>query len=100
MEKSTFSPLYEPVRRKLVDMRERAGFTQRDLAAKLNRERSFVSRLELGERRLDLVEFYWLTMACGQDPAQIAAELMNELAGVEGREKRGGKARRKPRTTP
>jgi len=96
MEKSTFSPLYEPVRRKLVDMREKAGFTQRDLAAKLSRERSFVSRLELGERRLDVVELYWVSRACGEDPIKIASELMRELALIESEEKQGSR-RRRPR---
>lgn len=49
-------------------MRKGAKLTQRQLAEKLGRERSFVSRIELGERRLDAVELYWVCRACGQNP--------------------------------
>ncbi len=82
MEKSTFTHLYEHFRRKLVAMREKAGLTQRDLARRLSRERSFVSRIELGERRLDVVEFFWVLRALDQDPARAAAELMRDFARI------------------
>ena len=87
MQKSTFTPLYEHFRRKLVEMRQKAGLTQRDLARVLRREHSFVSRIEQGERRLDVVEFYWVAKACGRDPKRVAADLMREFAGIDG----GGK---------
>jgi transcriptional regulator with XRE-family HTH domain len=79
MRKSTFSPLYEAVRAELVAMREGAGLTQRELAAKLGREHSFVGRIELGERRLDLVEFFWVCRACGCDPVETADRLMRQF---------------------
>ncbi len=65
MEKSTFTPLYDLLRARLVEVRKSAGLTRRDLAARLGRERSFVARVEGGERRVDLVEFYWICRACG-----------------------------------
>jgi len=49
MQKSTFSPHYDIFKSKLVNMRKAAGLTQRQLAKKLKREHSFVSRIELGE---------------------------------------------------
>jgi hypothetical protein len=42
-----------------------------------------IGRLELGERRLDMIEFYWLCKACGANPEKTAAELMRRLAGIE-----------------
>jgi transcriptional regulator with XRE-family HTH domain len=83
MEKSTFTPLYERFRARLVAMRKKANMTQRELARRLGREHSFVSRIELGERRLDVVEFYWLCRACGFDPPKAAADLMREFARTE-----------------
>jgi transcriptional regulator with XRE-family HTH domain len=83
MRKSTFTPLYERFRECLVSMRKKAEMSQRDLAKKLGREHSFVSRVEQGERRLDVVEFYWLCRACGQNPAKTAAELMREFEQLE-----------------
>jgi transcriptional regulator with XRE-family HTH domain len=74
--KSTFTRHYASFRRRLVELRRSAGLTQRQLAARLRRERSFVARIEQGERRLDLVEFYWICRACGADPRKEAAEIM------------------------
>jgi len=80
MEKSTFSPLYVILRERLVSMRMARGLSQRELADRLGRERSFVARVELGERRLDVVEFYWYCKACGRDAARVAKGLMKEFS--------------------
>ena len=79
MQKSTFSPHYDIFKTKLVTMRKAAGLTQRQLAKRLKREHSFVSRIELGERRLDVVEFYWVCRACDQDPKSIYDELLEVI---------------------
>lgn len=83
MEKSIFTPFYDVFRQKLIEMRLSAKLTQRQLAAKLSRERSFVSRIELGERRLDFVEFYWVCQACGFAPDTVATDLMRRFAKIE-----------------
>jgi transcriptional regulator with XRE-family HTH domain len=67
----------------MVSVRERAHLTQRHLAQKLRRERSLVGRLELGERRLDVVEFYWVCKACNVDPEKEARALMRHLKGAD-----------------
>ena len=79
MQKSTFTPLYAAFRKKLVAMRKAAGLTQRELAKRLKREHSFVARIEQGERRLDVVEFYWLCRACGASPDKTMTEVMREI---------------------
>ena len=58
MNKTIYSRQSECVRKTLIALRTEAGFTQRQLAGKLERERSLIGRLELGERRLDMVEFF------------------------------------------
>ena len=75
MKKSTHTPEYECVLKKLVEMRKTAGLTNRQMAAKLGRENSFVWRIEHGERRLDVVEFFWVCEALGQDAKTVYAEL-------------------------
>ena len=70
MEKSVHSREYAHVLASLVKMRKRAGLTQRQLAAKLDREQSFVWRIEVGERRIDLVEFHWVCNAMGADAGE------------------------------
>jgi len=79
MRKSIHSPEYQQVLALLVAMRQKAGLTQRDLAKQLGREHSFVWRIETGERRLDLIEFYWICQALGQDAPHLYAELIKKI---------------------
>ncbi len=83
MEKSTFTPLYDRLRAKLVEMRKAAGMNQRQLAEKLGRERSFIARVEVGERRVDLVEFFWICRVCGESPEKAARGLLREFARID-----------------
>ena len=85
MNKTIHSRQSESVRQKIVALRTKAGLTQRELAVKLGRERSFIARLELGERRLDVVEFFWLCRACSADPVKESANLMRQLDMPEAR---------------
>lgn len=41
----------------LVAARKRQGLSQQEVASRLGRHQQFVSRYEIGERRLDVVEF-------------------------------------------
>ncbi len=79
MNKTIYSRQSECVRKMIVALRTNAGLTQRQLAEKLQRERSFIGRLELGERRLDMIEFFWLCRACEADPVKEAGALMRQL---------------------
>ena len=83
MIKTIHSRQGEHVRDTLVKLRENAGLTQRQLARKLRREHSLISRLELGERRVDVVEFFWICQACGADPARTASSLMRQFARIQ-----------------
>lgn len=40
----------------MAEIREERNLTQRDLAAKVNLPRSYVSKLETAERRLDILD--------------------------------------------
>jgi len=75
MQKSVHTKEYKALRAELRAIRERAGLTQRDLAAKLKVPHSWVAKVEAGERRIDVVEFGWLVTACGQEPADVFARL-------------------------
>ena len=48
---------YEKFRRLLIEARQKSGQTQTEVAARLGVSQSFVSKYELGERRLDVIEF-------------------------------------------
>ncbi|WP_246197439.1 helix-turn-helix domain-containing protein [Pseudoxanthomonas sacheonensis] len=55
----------------MVQARKDAGLTQQQLADKLGRPQSFVSKTENGERRIDVVEFLELCRLVGADPHNV-----------------------------
>ena len=57
--------------------------TQRDLAEALGREHGMVARIELGERRVDMIEAFDLFKTLGVDPAQEALVVLNKFKKVE-----------------
>jgi transcriptional regulator with XRE-family HTH domain len=59
------------LRELLINARTRAGLTQSELAAKLDRPQSFVSKYERGERRLDVIEFGEVVRAIGRNPIAL-----------------------------
>ena len=59
----------------LVQAREAAGLTQAEVAARLRRHQPFISNIESGERRLDLIELLDLTAVVGLDLHQVVDEL-------------------------
>ena len=55
--KSTFhSAAYRRFTRKLQEARSEARLTQRQVAAKLRQQPSFVAKIERGDRRVDFIE--------------------------------------------
>ena len=58
---------YRELIERLVVARKAAGMSQASLAAKLGKPQQFVSRYELGERRLDIIEFIDVAHAVGVD---------------------------------
>jgi transcriptional regulator with XRE-family HTH domain len=55
----------------LVEARKATGATQVELAKRLNRPQSYVSKFENGDRRIDLVEFIEICVALDTDPLPI-----------------------------
>jgi transcriptional regulator with XRE-family HTH domain len=55
----------------LVEIREKAGVSQRELARRLDRAHSYVGRIETGDRRLDLPEFIEWCELLGADPVEV-----------------------------
>ena len=63
MEKSVFTPEYRALLKLLRETRQRAGVTQVELAARLNETQSYISKVERGEIRLDVIQLRTLCMA-------------------------------------
>lgn len=68
MPKSVFSEAYGIMLQNLVALRKGRGVSQVELARRLGKEQPFVSRIERGERRIDVVEFWAIAKALGVEP--------------------------------
>ena len=73
--KTLYSQRYQRLLALLVEARRASGLTQQDVANKLKRPQSFVSKYESGERRIDVVELLMLGEAIGFDVTQIVKSL-------------------------
>lgn len=78
MPRSTHSALYVRFRELLVEARKDAGLTQEELAERLRRPQSFVSKYENGERRLDLIEFLEVAGALSLEVHAFIRRLQSE----------------------
>lgn len=79
MPKSAFTDAYGEFRAMLVSARERAGLTQAELAQRLGKPQSYISKYETNVRRLDVVEFYAVARALRLDPVELFTDLVRRL---------------------
>ena len=68
--KTVFSKINDDLVKLLREGRQRAGLTQVEAAKKLGCRQTFISKIECGERRIDVVEFVVMTRAYGLDPGK------------------------------
>jgi transcriptional regulator with XRE-family HTH domain len=78
MAKAQHARRYKPLPPLLRQLREDAGFTQRQLAAKLGMTHVSVHKSETGERRVDVAEFLDWCLACGAEPEAMLRKLRRE----------------------
>ena len=83
MTKSVFTGKYEQFRLLLVAARKNARISQAQLADKLSRPQSFVSKYERGERRLDVIEFEQVAHALEIEPIRFLKKLYDRKGGTE-----------------
>lgn len=63
----------------LAEARQKSGLTQAELADKVGKDQTFISIIERGQRRVDVLEFVTLAKAMGADPARLFAEVIKRL---------------------
>ncbi|PYQ59478.1 MAG: XRE family transcriptional regulator [Acidobacteria bacterium] len=63
----------------LVRARERAGLKQSDVATRLAVPASYLSKVENGTRRLDVIELIQIAEAMDSDPAELIRVLQKAL---------------------
>ena len=75
MNQSITSPTYQRFREMLIKLRKQAGVSQVELAGNMGRPQQFVSRYELGERRIDVGEFIEISKHLGFEAGKFIDEL-------------------------
>lgn len=73
--KSIFTKDYAIFLEVLIEARKSQKITQQTVAEALKKPQSFVSKYESGERRLDVIEFFAVAKALGQDPLRLLQEM-------------------------
>ena len=73
--KSVFTRRYELFISLLISLRKSKGLSQHQLAKKLRKPQSFVSKYERGERRLDVIEFLDIMSVLEADPYEIISKI-------------------------
>ena len=85
MRKTGYDDAYRELREILINARRSAGLSQEKLAAKLGRAQTFVSKIELGERRLDLIELLVWADALSVDVGEIVHRLQKKVRRKQSR---------------
>lgn len=75
MPKSVFTRRYKIFREELESARLEAELSQEQLAKKVGWDQTFVSKIERGVRRLDVVELIAICEALGIDPGDFVKDL-------------------------
>ena len=73
--RSGLSETYERLNRLLIKERRKVGLSQQEVANRLGRPQTYVSKCERGVRRLDVVEFLEMAEVIGFDPASFIKKL-------------------------
>lgn len=81
MAGAIYSEAQKSVARAFAKARLDADIKQADLAAAIGKHQSYISDIERGQRRIDLLELYVIARALKRDPAELYAELIRGVPG-------------------
>lgn len=74
---------YRTLIESLTSIRQGLRMTQAELAARLERPQSYVSKIERFERRMDIGEWRRMALALGQRPADVFSEADSLLTDMD-----------------
>lgn len=79
MPKTIFGGEHTELVGALIEARKRAPLTQEEGAARIGRDQTFISLIERGQRRVDVIEFISLAKALGSDPATLFRDVLGRI---------------------
>ncbi|WP_025225618.1 helix-turn-helix domain-containing protein [Fimbriimonas ginsengisoli] len=71
------SPLNDRLQQFILQSRQKAGMSQRELASKLGVRQTMVARIEQGNRSVDLGEFVAICRLLGENPSEVLTSLLS-----------------------
>ena len=82
MPKTIFGGEHRHLVAVLIEARQASGLTQAEVAVRVGKDQSFVSIIERGQRRVDVLEFVALARAMEADPGQLFERVVGRLSKV------------------
>ncbi|SEH14937.1 Helix-turn-helix [Sphingopyxis sp. YR583] len=82
MAGAIYSEAQNSIAAALTAARLKSGLKQTELAKSIGKHQSYISDIERGQRRVDLLEFYALARAMNFEPAELYAEVTKDLPAV------------------
>ena len=79
MPKTVFSGAHQHLVDLLIAARRKAKLTQTELAQLIGKDQKFISLIERGQRRVDVLEFYVIAKAMGLEPLKLYGDLIKKL---------------------
>lgn len=73
-------PRYEKLQTLLKELRKQQGIKQQDLAELLGKPQSYVSKYEVGDRNIDLIELIDVAKSLDFEPAKAISDLVKSLS--------------------
>jgi transcriptional regulator with XRE-family HTH domain len=79
MPRPAFTDAHEGLREALIAARKDAGVTQEELADRIDKPQQFISKIERGDRRVDVVELIAICRALKLDPKEVFATILRRV---------------------
>jgi len=78
MSKSAFSDAHQILVEQLTAARKQSGLKQEELAALIGKDQSYISNIERGQRRVDVIEFIALANAMSIEPVSLFGKVVSK----------------------
>lgn len=80
MSKTIFGGDHQHLVQVLTEARKASGLTQTELAKLVGKDQTYISIIERGQRRVDVLEFVALAKAMKVDPASLFEQVLKRLS--------------------